>query len=431
VAAKTRLIRAVEGAVWLAAVVAALIFAALRIASWGGPVAAPEQRDFATYWRAAHQLAESPEAIYAQPAEFQGAPRDTRPYRYTPVFAWLMQPLGAVSYELARRLWFWSSLIAIAATVGLLAWVLPGRATWLGLGLWLVLPATLDTLHHGQVNFHVALVTAAIFVAWGRASIAPALGAGALLGLTAGVKPAIVALGAIAPWGSRRRVLGAAIGGGLLAIVASLAVSPQASRAYVASVVRPTSHLETHPAQIINNQSLPAFWRKLSLSEPLPLMQRGTPRERIEPAPWLSPTLANLAGWSSALIVLGVTVAIWVRRRHDIAPRSRLLLAALASLAGLLLSPLSWTHYSAASPLAFVGLAVVWTRLGAGWRLTMAAGFALLVAQRAAPWSVHHGPWLVVSSFGVAGLGLCWASLAFGLSLQPDTAPPPLRPDRE
>lgn len=429
-AAEARVIRAFEAALWLVALVAALAFGAVRIARWGGPIDAPEQRDFATYWRAANQIADAPATIYADPAEFQREARDTRPYRYAPIFASLMKPLGDISYERARRLWFWSSLVALAATIGLLAWALPGRATWIGLGLWLVLPATLDTLHHGQINFHVALVTAAVFVAWGRASIIAALGAGALLGLAAGVRPLIVMLGAVAPWGSNRRAVGAGIGAGLLAVALGLAMTPQASRAFVETTLRPTQPIETQAAQIINNQSLPAFWRKLSLGEPLPLMQRGVPLEWIEPEPWLSPSSARIASWVSTLAVLGVTLAAWLRRRYDETRRSRSMLAALALFAGLLLSPLSWTHYSAATPLAFIGLVAVIRRASARWRLTIAASFALLVAQRAAPLAIHHGPWLIVTSCGVVGLGLCWTALIYGITLETDTARPRLQPDR-
>ena len=56
-------VRALELALWAAAIGAALVFAAIKIAAWG-PLDAPEQSDFGSYYLAARVSQVSPNDIY-------------------------------------------------------------------------------------------------------------------------------------------------------------------------------------------------------------------------------------------------------------------------------------------------------------------------------------------------------------------------------
>lgn len=409
-----RLLRLAEIGLWATAIVAALVFAAIKLRAWG-PLDAPEQSDFAVFYTAARVSALAPQSLYKLEEWRQATGLDLHPagpFLYPPTLAWLLQPLAALPYETARRLWFWASLVALAAAA-LLLWRRRGDRPWrLGVLLWLLLPGTLDTLHLGQLNTFLALLITLSFAGYADGQRRQAR-AGALVGLAGGVKLfplSLLALGL--PSAGRRFVVGglaglaAFAGAGLLALPLDLWQQFSRSLLGAAAALAPPSQ-ETY---ILWNQSLLAFWRKLSYSGAIDLAARGESVRTLQAAPLAPQALTDALGAASLLTVVALTAAgLWrlYRRQGRLsAPAWGLLLAA-----SLMVSPYTWWHYTVIVAPAFPIALAAGRGLPRLWRLALPLGFLLLVAQRGIVWWLPLVPLLPLSSLMLAGLLLIWAVL--------------------
>ena len=289
------------------------------------------------------------------------------PYAYLPELAWLLTPLGRLSFRTANAVWLGASLVCIGAALGLLISIARRDAKHPDAATLLVCAATITVasvsgIAEGQVDGLLLLLAAlALALLPGRRLLA-----GALLGLAAALKPQILwfvplALLMVREW---RTLVGMLIGG-----VGSLALS--------LAIVRP-SQLGEWLRQLV--QGLPAPSSTVSLP--------GIVTD------WGGPAAALVAAIGLALIALAALW--WVRERLD--ARTALGLGIVLSL---LIAPHDYSH-----DLLLLGVLAVAAALIVGWSRTLAvAVIALDIATLIDAWlpaSWDHVEALVMVVLAVA-----------------------------
>jgi arabinofuranan 3-O-arabinosyltransferase len=354
----------------------AALLAMVAVESWAA-LTHISHSDFIVFWEAARRLsahldpyntAAASAAAWKQLAIAH--PPYPLPYAYLPELAWLLTPLGHLSFRTANAIWLAVSLVCIGAGLGLLISIARRDAKHPDLATLLVCAATITVasvsgIAEGQVDGLLLLLAALALALLPKRRLL----AGVMLGLAAALKPQVLwfvplALLMVREW---RTVVGMLIGG-LGSLVLSLAIVPP-------------SQLGEWLRQLV--QGLPAPSSTVSLPG----------------------ILTDLSGLTAAVIVavplalLGLAALWWVRERLD--ARTALGLGIVLSL---LIAPHDYSH-----DLLLLGVLGAVTALVAGWSRTLVvAVVALDVASLLDLWL--PAPWDHVEALVVAALvvALIW-----------------------
>lgn len=301
------------------------------------------------------------------------------PFIYPPFAALVFLPLGLLP-GLATAIVTVTSLAALARTSWLMATHAPGllppsttfaRACGIFAAL-AVLEPTIETLRLGQVGLILLWLVAEDLLGEHRRIQGAFVGFGAAVKLVPGIfLPFYVLIG---------RVRAAIVGG--LVFVASVAIGflflPAESAQYWLEDAFSSSRLPS--VEYIANQSFLGVWSR-SGGQPSSL--------------WFLLMLATIV----AMLVL----AAWMWRRGE-----QLLAFGTVSLAGLLASPISWTHHWVAVFPLLVGLAAHWST---AWVRVPLVAVWLVLGLRVV-WRLPLGEdvqysgyqWLMAGSYTIAGL---------------------------
>ncbi len=405
-------LKTLELALWGVGVCAAVVFLVIKVRAWG-PIDAPEQMDFATYYTAARVGLLSPADLYS-PQRWQhvnGPNLGTDvPYLYFPSFAWILRPLALLPYEVARRIWFWGSVGASALVViCLLRMELRRDSRIWGIVLWLLLPSTLDTLYLGQVNdFLALLITVGAMSFYEFRSRIQFIG-GTLVGIAGGVKLFPIILIVMGLWREKWRFSVGCIAGLAVFISLGLLGMPLSTWAEFGRIFMDTTTALSPPGlSILHNQSLFAFWRKLSFEGTIPLVLQGNVVGVLTVQPLISSTLANLFAYGSVLLVIAFTaVALW--NLHHGSSESALVAWALLLITTLIVAPISWWHYLTIVAPLFPGLIEIRRHVPVGWRLLLPVGYLFVVLQRGIMLWLQAVPFLILSCALLVGIMLWWS----------------------
>ena len=379
--------------------------------------------DFTSYYVAAATLREGSGALYhpATPdmilarAETPGpwtetaarwGVRDANYYLYPPFFAMAMMPLTMLPYEAAHLLWYLANLAALGACVWLFVmsdadWPRPRLGVNL-MDLTLALVAialswpSLFTFGAGQANFVVLLLLLGALTAL-RAKRDVA--GGLMVAGAAAIKMTPALLLVYLAWRRRWVALGAAAAGLCALVVAGAAAAGWSSYEVYATQMVPL--LSRGCAHWIN-ESFAGFFTRL-----------------IDGADIFSWAIASLSPaargmtMAAGLLVAGASLAMAGRREASLDLEFCLLVVAT-----LFISPLSWTHHSVLSLMAFLMLARHLTRDGiltAGWVLAMTLSFTLVHVHLKPPGILSGGPLAILASYNLAGNLMLWGLLAVAL----------------
>ncbi len=353
----------IELILWSVALLIALAFVAIKVRAWGGVLDAPEQGDFESYYLAARVAMLSPADLYRTDAYARVLNADVHPaaYLYAPTYAWLMQPLAQLPYEIARRIWFWASVVALLISCALLLKL--SRTTQTGLmavALFVLLPSTLDVLFLGQVDLYLTLLLTLAVVALCVSGRARQLLGGIALGIAGAIKFFPLALLLMACW-KRKSWFGIGAVVGVFAFM-------------LAGVLVPPGW------GITANESIFAFWRKLSEETPVPLILQGSARGELLPSALPPAWLTNAAAYLTAFLLAFVSLLAWWRLRGR--ESDGLNASALWLLLALMVAPVTWWHYATISAPMFPALIALRAQLIPSLRVLIPAGYMLMVAQR-------------------------------------------------
>lgn len=144
------------------------------------------------------------------------APSTYLPYRYPPLVAWLMSPLGRLPYEIAWALFTTASLLAWVISMRTVQRLLlpnPDAATRSALIAIALAPVMLQTLMDGQASTFWFAIAAGC---WCCLHMDRPIAAGCLLGLAACKPNVLLLLGVVLVVRYPRMLLGVAITGGLM-----------------------------------------------------------------------------------------------------------------------------------------------------------------------------------------------------------------------
>ena len=277
-------------------------------------------------------------------------------FKYLPAFAIAMAPFAGLEPQTAKALWFAMSVGLLAAFVRWSVYALPDRrrSERALMVLAVVLMAKFYghelTLGQSNILLGTVLVTALLAVEAGRSLVA-----GALFGLAVFVKPyAIILL----PWVAFSCGLaGALVSGGV--VLAGLLL-PAATYGWSGNLDLLSAWYRTVTGSTAStlvggdNISLAGMWGKW--------LGAGAP--------------ATILATVSGLGMLGLAVAIWLRRRAVAAPDY--LEVALLMLLVPLLSPQGWDYVLLLATPAVVCLVDRWGDLGPAWRGLVAASLATM-----------------------------------------------------
>lgn len=412
-----------EYALWGLGICVALAFVVIKVRAWG-VLDAPEQKDLAVYYMGGRVSLISPADLYRAElyapqswAEHLGADAagPANVYNYAPTFALLMRPLAHLPYAQARRIWFWGSVGALAiAGIGL---YLLGRrqlgpiAGAPAVSLWLLLPATLDTLYHGQINAFLGLCITLAALSLSSDNPWRRFFGGALVGLAGGIKFLLLSLFSLSLFDRGRRYAFGGVLAVLIFIMIGLVAFPlatwfDAQQGFIGTA-------SGHPAlseALVQNQSLFGFWRKLSAEGVVPLILQGRPLGEIVARPLIPRSLANVLAYISAALIVSVSLwSLWRlarRAAHDPVPAW-----GLTFCAALIAFPLVWPHYMTIAAPLFPSLLGLRARLGYKWRLLLPLGYLLIVAERGKMLWLLRFQHLALSSPMLLGLFLWWLVL--------------------
>ena len=333
--------------------------------------------DFIVFWEAARRLSAHVDpynAVAASAAAWHQLgifrPPYSLPYAYLPELAWLLAPLGRLSFATADAIWLGVSLVGLTAAMGVLVTVTRRQPSRPRESTLLICAATITVasasgIAEGQLDVIVLLLTAL------GLALLPAhrFGAGVLLGVAAVNKPQIfwlvpVALLMVREW---RTFLGM-VTGALGAFALGFLLVP--------------------PAQM-------AEWlRQLFQGYPAPSSTLAFPGIATD---WGGPTAALLTAIPLAIVALaGVW---WVRARLDACTA-----LGLGIVLSLVVAPHDYSH-----DLLLIGAAAAVAGLIAGWPRVLALAIlaidltALVDAWLSPPWD--HLEALAVAALGI---GLIW-----------------------
>ncbi len=255
------------------------------------------------------------------------------PYVQSPLWAYALQPLCTrVNFAVFNALFLAAVSLALAATIGFVAWAWAGRLfhpAWLALLCASIyqMEAYKYTMLLAQTHIiFVLLAIVAIFCASQRRSG----WAGALLAVAAAVKitPAFLVFYWLAKRDWRASVSFAAFSLGI-ALLSLLAVGPSVELAYLHNLAQISNVLLVS----WNNQSLAGWW----------MSARYPPSEQ---AAWHSFPLPAALKWTCTLLSLAAAVLGGLLDRGSASRGSAPPYgAALALIASTIFAPIAWTHY--------------------------------------------------------------------------------------
>jgi alpha-1,2-mannosyltransferase len=320
----------------LAAVAAVAALGALVSRAW--PIDFDYSIDFQTYWLAGSRVlhGEAAKLYDAGGGPAQGVPAlmAASEFKNIPIVAVAFVPLATLDYAVAKRVFWWLSLVALVGTSWIVGRFLvpeaigPPLARCLGaFALIAVMAPTQIALRHGQTTPLLALLVAAWATLLRRGL--PSWAGGALAGACVVKFPPLALAGLDAVRG-RWRSVGtclAVLAGVLLLSFAAFGTSLHWT--YARGVLEQAGQVMTGH----NNQSLAAVVTRLAAPAPL---NDWTPR-----------AVAPGAAWIGRLVLLGLAVWAGLRGMKERDPSlARLPYEGLAALAiGIVILPVAWDHY--------------------------------------------------------------------------------------
>lgn len=376
----------------------------------------PVQLDFASYYLAAHAIAQGQSPYDLATLEGLAAAHGGLPavaYLYPPALAVLLRPLAELPFPTVNLLWFGLNLLWLFLAV---VWIvrlvpLPRRLLGLACLVAILTPAVHHTLELGQVNALLLVLISGALLAIGRQPRSAWLDlvGGALLACATMIKPfpAVLVIVLVA----RRRVralLAYLLGVGLLALLGIIAGGGLQTTVEWATQVLPRY---AGGGATPNNQSLEGAIYRLfhpTAVELLPIAGRSA-----------SATLAPIVASESLGLLLGYLLSgavalasLWLLARRWGREPGRIDMAEMAFLlvTVLLVQPLVWYHYSALLLIAY-GVSVPHAQRDRVTRVLVLVSAILIGLQRYWRLTGHLGTSLVVS-FGTLGVGLLWLAFA-------------------
>ena len=366
--------------------------------------------DFQTYWLAGSRVLHGEAARLYEPGggEAAGVPASMGPgeFKNLPVVAVAFVPFAALDYSVAKRAFWWLSLLALVAT----AWIVgrylvpeaigPPLARFLGaFALIAVMAPTHIALRHGQTTPWAALLVAA----WGALLYRgyPTWAGGALAGACVVKFPPLALLGLDALRG-RWRAVGACLGAGAGVVLLSLAAFGTSLHAtYARGVLEQSRQVMTGH----NNQSLVAVVTRV-----------------VSPAPlndWTPRPIAPAASWAVRFVALWL--AVWAGfhgwKGGDAGP-SRLPFESLAALSiGIVVLPVAWDHYFLLLAPALIAVAAALAiRSDRGPLAGLLVAFVLLAVPTPSAWLERHTTagfldGLIVSHYFMGAVVACVVAL--------------------
>ncbi len=328
---------------------------------------------------------------------------DANYYLYPPFFAIAMIPLALVPYATAHNLWYVVNLLALGGFVWLYLWARGagnGGLTRAERAMPVVLIAlswpSLFTFGAGQANFVVLLLLAGALEALRRGKEIPA---GLMMAGAAAVKLTPVLLLVYLAWRGRYRALTAAaaclatlvMAGGLVAGWGSYFV-------YAREMVPLLSQGSPHWI----NESFAGFFTRLVDAPDIFSWALASPSLGTQ----VLTKAASLALVGAAFLLIG---------RPGRSSEAIDLEFSLLVVTTLFVSPISWTHHSVLSLLAFL-LATRWLvahgQVTRGMTLLLGLSFVLVNVYVKPPGLFEHGLLRVLASYNLAGNLLLWGLLA-------------------
>lgn len=342
-------------------------------------VSGPFGQDILPAYQAAQQILRGNGSAMYDPAVVHG-------YTYSPVFAWLFEPLALFPWSTAVIIWYFLSSVWLWLAVGMLALlfaeVMPAQLRSLRIAraplipllvaIWIGIPPSVQaTLEFGQVDYLNLALLAGAFVALLRRRDGLA---GVLIVLAALLK--ITPLGLLAVFLVFRRWRALAFG--LLTLVVSIGVTSLDPRVGFVSWLRMPQGVNANFAYIFvvySNESLASLFAHLVSLVHL----------------HLSPQHAEYIGFAVAALLFMGALALGLRR--DIRESPRWVMAAAAGLGAVLLaSPLNWDHtYVVAAVPALILLGHIATTWLATHRLSWFEIVGALCAAIIASWPLTAG----------------------------------------
>jgi hypothetical protein len=367
-------------AVWLITAFAAISFVWIKIQNWGPILDMPEQSDFGTYYYSGKISTLQPDLLYKHQLWEEvlgGQYRSQLPYLYLPVFSVFMQPISSLPYSTAQRVWFWCSISAIIVTLIVMKLTITSNKIFVLFAiLWLFSPSTLDTLFLGQVNTLLAMLLTLACIGIRNKSHTIELIAGACLGIVSAVKP--FPIGLILYAFIRRRywyVVGTIFSICLL-FTAGLILLPISVTKDYFSIILGVSAVSAPPGiPIFWNQSVAAFWRKLSI--PVDVM--------LYSSPTTNPIWVTIFIGISNLILFGYVVKVLLPQRKFQKHQFTIHEVSLVLIMMMLLTPITWWHYLLITTFIYYSLATILYTDSTRWwqQLAISIGYLFTVIQRA------------------------------------------------
>jgi alpha-1,2-mannosyltransferase len=386
----------------------------------------PQSYDFAAYYVAARVVSlglplyvESSMQTAAKTAS--GILRHPR-YIYPPIFAWLLQPIGALTFDQARLVWFGINVVLLIVAVAVLGRVLAidmRAKIVIFTVLWLA-PPVYDTLLLGQVSILLfCLVAVAVSLSlYARHHVTEGI-AGVLIGLAASVK--IYPIFILLPYLLFRRWW--AVGAAVSTIIALIGVGlitqgRTVTEAYFTEVVPAVG--TTSPLPV--SQSVWSVSLRLFVPSTFQYAYQTTDNEiTLSLAPIINfPILA-------IFVPIGMIVFLWIitlwliyprRTKHDMADHFLGSISLVISTV-LITSPVTHDHYLV---ILLIPMLYLWrgrhglTTRGQNILLTILLWSALLIVLQRY-WRVLLGiyPSPLVTGMGFLALCLVWGGTVYHL----------------
>jgi hypothetical protein len=311
-------------------------------------------------------------------------------FKYMPAFAFAMAPFARLEGATAKALWFALSVGLLAAFLRWSVWAIPRRRRSAVLLIVLTVVVMAKFYGHeltlGQSNILLGTVVVAALVA---VEAGAPLVAAALFGLAVFVKPYAVIL---LPW-----VLASC---GFAATLVSAAV-------VAAGLLVPALAYGWQG----NIDLLTAWWATVTGSTASTLVGGDSVSVAAMWGKWLGVgTTATLLATVSGLVLLGLAVFVWLRRRPVEAPE--FLEVALLMVLIPLLSPQGWDYVLLLSTPAVALLIDRWSDLTSAWRVLVALSLGVMgLAIYDVLGRELYGQFMALSIVSVCALGVV-ASLA-------------------
>lgn len=281
------------------------------------------------------------------PLIYRPSERGSRDLLYPPPTFVLLAPVAAFDWPVAREIWSWTNMAAIAISIFAIAWLAGMRwhhpSTWMFVGLAIAFAPCITGIKMGQLAM---ILTALVSLAHALRISGRPLAAGVLLGIAAMLKPQIgMVFLAYEIFRWRWSVAGPALAFAVLVTIAGIARLEVNGVPWLASL---SANVKDFTTGIGNGNPLPENHLRYQMIDLRPVMHNLTPDRAI--AALMTLGLAGLLG-------LGALI-VWLRKQED--PRELLAMSigASASLmivyhrfydASILLLPLGWVVWSLVS----------------------------------------------------------------------------------